>query len=159
MMLANGDPLKTPLCDFKNTSYIPYIEETLWQLAPGASGERLVCLKLEGQDLLVYKSVFYAPPALLPPPAKPASLMARDPQKEKKLLPQALIVFKKITGRAPKTENSLDQKIMTSLIYDIKYPRDLAKEKIALNKFSKIFKRLPKSPLDWSAVRVLAYVL
>ncbi len=158
MMIVNGDPLASPLCDFSFSSSIPYIEETLWKLADGPAGARLVCLKLEGQDLLVYKSVFYTPPPPLEP-VKHVITITRDLEKEKLLLPKAAVIFKKITGRAPDTNNPLDKKALVTLVYDVQYARDLAKEQMALKKFVKIFKRTPKTSLDWNAVRVLAYVL
>ena len=40
----------------------------------------------------------------------------------------------------------------------IRFPRDLAKEGLGVKAFYAMFRRNPKTPFDWSVVRVLGYV-
>ncbi|MFH0955880.1 MAG: cellulase family glycosylhydrolase [Candidatus Falkowbacteria bacterium] len=68
--------------------------------------------------------------------------------------------FKKIFKRASDMNNNSDKHAVKILTYDIRQrsgERSLGKERTAIAKFIKIFRRLPSSSTDWRFVHVLAY--
>lgn len=68
--------------------------------------------------------------------------------------------FKKIFKRMPNMDNNSDKHAVKILTYDIRQrqeQRSLGKERAAIAKFVKLFKRLPDSSADWKFVHALAY--
>jgi hypothetical protein len=83
----------------------------------------------------------------------------RNLASEQLQLPNALTVFEKIMGHRPDFKNTKEDLAWNTIMYRIRFDRDLAKEKNGIAGFTQIFKRAPSSPLDWAAVRALGYVL
>ena len=86
-------------------------------------------------------------------------VIARNLTKENAQVTAVLKVFKKIFGHNPVFSNPKEDLAWNTMMYRIRFPRDLTKETIGINKFKKTFGRTPKSPLDWATVRALGYVV
>lgn len=71
----------------------------------------------------------------------------------------ALKDFQKMVGHSPDFTNSSEDLAWNTMLYRIRFPRDLSAEQQGITKFKKIFKHLPSSPLEWSEVRALGYAL
>jgi hypothetical protein len=158
--VTNGDPLKSPVCDFTNAQEFSYSDQIPWTLASGGAGERIVCLKVDGGEA-VYRSVFYSPasPTTVQSSSTPTATFIRDINLERQMLPIVLPIFVKITGHLPNFSNPNEALAWNILIYNLMpFQRDLAKERIGISKFVSKFRHLPSTSLDWSVVRVLAYV-
>jgi hypothetical protein len=83
----------------------------------------------------------------------------RNLQKEIAQAGIALDNFKKMFGHAPNFKNSAEDLAWNTMLYRIRFPRDLVKEQQGINEFRQIFKRTPTTPFDWSEVRALGYAL
>jgi hypothetical protein len=83
----------------------------------------------------------------------------RNLPKEQALAPVALAHFEKMVGHAPNFQDAAEDLAWNTMMYRIRFPRDLVKEQKGITRFKTIFKRLPTSPLDWAEVRALGYVL
>jgi hypothetical protein len=71
---------------------------------------------------------------------------------------RALLVFKKIYLRVPKTDNQYDQTALKIIAYGLRPSnRNLNSEKVAINSFRYIYKKSPISASDWDIVRAIAY--
>ena len=86
-------------------------------------------------------------------------VIARNLTKENAQVTVVLKIFKKIFGHTPKFSDTKEDLAWNTMMYRIRFPRDLNREKAGIDKFLKIFYYLPKTPLDWATVRVLGYVV
>lgn len=77
---------------------------------------------------------------------------------ERSLVPRALATFKSIFNHAPNFQNTSENLAWNTLMYRIRFTRDLKKETQGIQKFRQIFKKLPSDPFQWSVVRVMGYV-
>jgi len=69
-------------------------------------------------------------------------------------------MFKKLTGKSvPDFKNAKDDLAWNTILYRIRFARDLVKEKVGIVKFKAVFGKNPKSPLDWAVVRAWGYAL
>lgn len=84
--------------------------------------------------------------------------VARNLAKERAQVGVALKVFKAIFGHAPNFSDHTEDLAWNTLLYRIRFTRDLVKEREGIAEYRAIFGRLPRSPMDWAAVRVLGYV-
>lgn len=83
----------------------------------------------------------------------------RNLAKEQSVAANVLANFKKMTGHAPDFKNSAEDLAWNTMMYRIRFPRDLAKEQQGIVKFKTIFRRSPSTPFEWSMVRALGYAL
>jgi len=68
--------------------------------------------------------------------------------------------FRKLTGKsAPDFKNAKEDLAWNTMLYRIRFRRDLVKERMGIGQFRVVFKRLPTSPLDWASVRAYGYAL
>jgi hypothetical protein len=67
--------------------------------------------------------------------------------------------FIMMTGHAPNFEDPAEDIAWNTMMYRIRFPRDLKKEGVGIGQFQKTYRRSPSSPLEWSIVRALGYVL
>lgn len=68
--------------------------------------------------------------------------------------------FRPLTGlSAPDFKNAKHDLAWNTMLYRVRFARDLNKERVGIGKFRTVFKRLPTSPIDWSTVRAWGYVL
>ncbi|MBI4090913.1 MAG: hypothetical protein HY422_02715 [Candidatus Komeilibacteria bacterium] len=82
----------------------------------------------------------------------------RNLSKEQAQVTQALKTFESIYGHRPNFQNAEEDLAWNTLMYRIRFQRDLDKERAGIVKFKKIFGRNPVTPFQWSTVRVLGYV-
>lgn len=85
--------------------------------------------------------------------------VGRNLNKEKSQVGIIREMWKKMLGRDPNFKDAKEDLAWNTMMYRVRFDRDLEKEKDGIGKFRGIFKRLPISPLDWAAVRALGYVL
>lgn len=83
----------------------------------------------------------------------------RNLTKEVAQLKKVLPTFKKLVGRNPDFKNPNDDLAWNTMLYRVRFERNLTKERAGINKFRSSFGRLPKSPLDWASVRAWGYAL
>lgn len=77
---------------------------------------------------------------------------------ERALAPRALATFKVLFGHVPNFKNSEENLAWNTLMYRIRFPRDLKQESQGIQKFKKTFNKIPRDPFQWSVVRVMGYV-
>ncbi|MDP3771019.1 MAG: hypothetical protein Q8R16_01830, partial [bacterium] len=84
----------------------------------------------------------------------------RNLAKERAQVNAALPAFRKLTGRnAPNFKNAKDDLAWNTMLYRVRFARNLAKERGGITKFKATFKKTPKTPADWAVVRAWAYAL
>jgi hypothetical protein len=84
--------------------------------------------------------------------------LTRNIARERELQPRALSTFKTIFGHAPNFKNEKENLAWNTLMYRIRFPRDLAQEKEGIQEFKTLFRRAPTDPFQWATVRVLGYI-
>ena len=84
--------------------------------------------------------------------------VARNLEKERAQVATALKVFAKIYGHNPNFKNAKEDLAWNTLMYRIRFTRDLVKEKQGIAQFRAKFGHLPTTPMDWATVRVLGYI-
>lgn len=77
---------------------------------------------------------------------------------ERALAPRALTTFKTMFGHAPNFKNATENLAWNTLMYRLRFPRDLKEETQGIQTFRTLFKRVPQDPFQWATVRVLGYV-
>ncbi len=82
----------------------------------------------------------------------------RNLKKEQAQATEALKLFEKIKGHGPNFKDAKEDLLWNTLMYRIRFTRDLATEKKAIGQFNTKFKRSPSTPMDWAAVRGIGYV-
>ncbi|MBI4449769.1 hypothetical protein HY634_01810 [Candidatus Uhrbacteria bacterium] len=84
----------------------------------------------------------------------------RNLTKERAQVSAALPAFRKLTGRnAPNFQNAKDDLAWNTMLYRVRFQRNLAKERSGITKFRATFKKTPRTPADWAIVRAWAYAL
>lgn len=71
----------------------------------------------------------------------------------------ALDAFKKMTGHAPNFKNAAEDIAWNTMLYRIRFTRNLTLEKEGILEYQKIFKGTPTTPSQWAIVRALGYAL
>lgn len=82
----------------------------------------------------------------------------RNLEKERANVARALPVFRKIFGHDPNFQNQTENLAWNTLMYRIRFTRDMGKEGSGLAVYRKLYGRNPNTPFGWSVVRVLGYV-
>jgi len=86
-------------------------------------------------------------------------LIQRNLAKEQAQVTQVLAKFKLMVGHTPNFKVLAEDIAWNTMMYRIRFPRDLVLEQQGIVKFKKIFKHTPLTPLEWSIVRALGYAL
>jgi len=86
-------------------------------------------------------------------------LIHRNLAKEQAQVTQVLAKFKSMVGHTPNFKVLAEDIAWNTMMYRIRFPRDLVLEQQGIVKFKKIFKHTPLTPLEWSIVRALGYAL
>jgi hypothetical protein len=86
-------------------------------------------------------------------------VLGRNLVKEQSQLPKVLAAFVRLVGHRPNFKNAKEDLAWNTMMYRLRFTRDLNKERIGIAKFKAVFKRLPKTPLDWAVVRAWGYAL
>lgn len=82
----------------------------------------------------------------------------RNLAQEQKLVPRALATFRTIYGHAPNFKDEGENLAWNTLIYRLRFDRNLTQEKSGIQEFRRLFNRSPQDPFQWSVVRVLGYI-
>ncbi len=82
----------------------------------------------------------------------------RNLANEQKNVAKALPVFRKIFGHDPNFQVEKENLAWNTLMYRIRFTRDLAKEAPGITAYRKLYGHDPITPFSWSVVRVLGYV-
>ncbi len=86
-------------------------------------------------------------------------LVHRNLANEQAQVNRVLANFKLMVGHTPNFKNTSEDLAWNTMMYRIRFPRDLKAEQAGILKFEKIYKHVPKTPLEWSIVRALGYAL
>ncbi len=82
----------------------------------------------------------------------------RNLEIERTQVPRARTTFRTIYGRDPDFRNPEENLAWNTLMYRIRFPRDLAQERQGIQEFRTLFRRDPQDPFQWAVVRALGYV-
>lgn len=85
--------------------------------------------------------------------------VGRNIDNEVAQLPQVLKTFETIVGHRPNFKDTAEDLAWNTMMYRIRFTRDLNQERHGIGEFQATFRRNPKSPLDWATVRALGYAL
>ncbi len=85
-------------------------------------------------------------------------IVGRNLAKEQAQVARALKTFEAVYGHKPNFKDAKEDLFWNTLMYRIRFTRDLAKEKVGIAKFQEIFGKTPTTPYDWSVVRALGYI-
>ncbi len=77
---------------------------------------------------------------------------------ERKQVARALPTFQSLFGQAPDFSNPAHNLAWNTLLYRIRFPRDLKAEQQGIKEFKQLFNRSPQDPFQWATVRVLGYI-
>jgi surface protein len=84
---------------------------------------------------------------------------SRNLAREKAQLPRAQATFRTLYRRDPNFKNPQENLAWNTLMYRIRFTRDLAREAQGIQFFRKAFPtKIPTDPFQWAVVRVLGYV-
>lgn len=119
------------------------------------AGERRALLR-DYFDTTGYAAVDWDDMSRLASGQKP---LGRNLSKEQAQAKVALAMWLKVKGRSPNFKDAAEDLAWNTLMYRIRFPRDLNKEKAGITKFRATMKRAPATPMDWAMVRALGYVL
>ncbi len=86
-------------------------------------------------------------------------LINRNLAKEQSQVTLVLSKFKMMVGHNPNFKVLAEDIAWNTMMYRIRFPRNLVLEQQGIVKFKKIFKHTPVTPLEWSIVRALGYAL
>ncbi len=78
---------------------------------------------------------------------------------EQSQVSNALAHFRQMVGHAPDFKDASEDLAWNTLMYRIRFPRNLVKERQGIETYERIFIRIPRTPFDWAVVRALGYVL
>lgn len=84
--------------------------------------------------------------------------LTRNLAREQAQLPQARAAFRTIYGRDPNFQNQEENLAWNTLMYRIRFPRNLPLEQRGITEYRRIFRRTPSTPFHWATVRLLGYV-
>lgn len=84
-------------------------------------------------------------------------IASRNVRQEKAYAPSVLKIFKTIAKHTPNHKVPKDEWVYNALTYRVRIPidRDVQAETSALTRYKKLFKKSPKTPLEWAAVRAI----
>lgn len=85
--------------------------------------------------------------------------LVRNLPKEQANVSAVLATYIKFVGHKPNFSIPKEDLAWNTLMYRIRFPRDLSKERSGIAKFQQLYKHAPSTPLDWAAVRAWAYAL
>ncbi|MFA6534573.1 MAG: hypothetical protein WCT37_05420 [Patescibacteria group bacterium] len=83
----------------------------------------------------------------------------RNLAKEQAQVSAVLAKFKALVGHTPNFQNAAEDLAWNTMMYRIRFTRNLTVEKSGIVEFRDLFGKNPVSPLDWSVVRAAGYAL
>lgn len=84
--------------------------------------------------------------------------LTRNMAYERSMVPRALATFQTIFGHTPKFQNRVENLAWNTLMYRIRFPRNLVLEREGAADYRRVFGGMPQTPFQWAVVRVLGYV-
>ncbi len=84
--------------------------------------------------------------------------VGRNLTQERIQLPRVRATFRTLFGHDPDFQNIQENLAWNTLMYRVRFPRDLAAEQAGIREFRAMFGRSPQDPFQWATVRVLGYV-
>lgn len=78
---------------------------------------------------------------------------------ERQQLPRVRATFRSIFNRDPNFQNANENLVWNTMMYRIRFTRNLAEEREGIQDFRALFNRTPTDPFQWAVVRALGYVL
>ncbi len=78
---------------------------------------------------------------------------------EREQLPRVRSTFRSLYNRDPNFRNAEENLVWNTMMYRIRFPRNLAAEREGIQDFRQAFNRTPTDPFQWAVVRALGYVL
>lgn len=78
---------------------------------------------------------------------------------ERSMAPRALATFRTVFGHAPNFRNANENLAWNTLMYRIRFPRNLSSERQGIVAFRRQFRTTAQSPFQWAVVRVLGYIV
>lgn len=78
---------------------------------------------------------------------------------ERQQLPRVRATFRSLYNRDPNFKNADENLVWNTMMYRIRFPRNLAAEREGIQDFRQAFNRTPTDPFQWAVVRALGYVL
>jgi hypothetical protein len=78
---------------------------------------------------------------------------------ERQQLPRVRATFRSIFNRDPNFKNANENLVWNTMMYRIRFTRNLAEEREGIQDFRALFNRTPTDPFQWAVVRALGYVL
>lgn len=82
----------------------------------------------------------------------------RNVTNEKVQLTRVRTNFRTIFGHDPNFKDATENLAWNTLMYRIRFPRDLIMERQGITRFKNLYKKQPTTPLMWAIVRLLGYV-
>jgi hypothetical protein len=82
----------------------------------------------------------------------------RNLTNERVQLPRVRATFRAIYGHEPNFKLPLENLAWNTLMYRLRFPRNLAQEKAGITAFRALFHRDPRNPFQWATVRALGYI-
>ncbi|MCX6745138.1 MAG: Ig-like domain-containing protein, partial [Candidatus Parcubacteria bacterium] len=119
------------------------------------SGERRAVIR-DYFETVVRPDIVWTDIELISSGQKPVK---RNLAKEQSIVNRVLATYKTIVGRGPNFKDAKEDLAWNTMMYRIRFARDLAKEKVGIRKFEEKYGRTPWSALGWSAVRAWGYSL
>lgn len=83
---------------------------------------------------------------------------SRNLAREQAQLLRSRVTFRSIYGHDPNFKSANENLAWNTLMYRIRFPRNIEKEKQGITKFKQLFHKAPTDPFQWAVVRVLGYV-
>lgn len=83
----------------------------------------------------------------------------RNLTREREQLPRVRATFRRLYNRDPNFKNAEENLVWNTMMYRIRFTRDLAAEREGIQDFRRAFNRAPSDPFQWAVVRALGYVL
>ena len=84
--------------------------------------------------------------------------LTRNLAYERLMVPRALATFRTMFGHAPNFQNQAENLAWNTLMYRIRFPRNLVLEREGIVEYRRTFRGAPQTPFQWAVVRVLGYV-
>lgn len=90
--------------------------------------------------------------------ARGAIPLTRDLATESAQLPRVRLTFRTLFHHDPNFQIPAENLAWNTLMYRLRFPRDLALEAQGIERFRSVFHRAPQDPFQWATVRVLGYI-
>lgn len=84
--------------------------------------------------------------------------LSRNIAQEGIQLPRVRATFRSVYGHDPVFSNPEENTAWNTLMYRIRFPRDLVLERRGIQAFTRVYRRAPRNSFQWAAVRVWGYV-